>query len=102
MAIPVCQYTYNQINSYQDQGNYYNEIPDYTGALSDNNCPNNCLLDGELNDVWYIFTVQTTGNLNFTITPNSSSDDYDWALYNLTSANCSDILNNSSFAPQKC
>lgn len=101
-AIPVCQYTYNQINSYQDQGNYYNEIPDYTGALSDNNCPNNCLLDGELNDVWYIFTVQTTGNLNFTITPNSSSDDYDWALYNLTSANCSDILNNNSSVQVSC
>ncbi len=101
-AIPVCQYTYNQVNSYQNQGNYYNEIPDYTGALSDNNCPNNCLLDGELNDVWYIFTVQTTGNLNFTITPNSSSDDYDWALYNLTSSNCSDILNNNSSVQVSC
>lgn len=101
-AIPICQSTYTQNNSYSGQGNYYNEIPDYPGALSDDNCPNNCLLDGELNDVWYIFTVQTSGNLNFSITPNSSSDDYDWALYNLTNNSCGDILTNNSTVQASC
>lgn len=101
-AIPVCQNVYNQNNSFSGTGNYPGEIPDYAGALSDNNCPNNCLLDGELNDVWYIFTVQSSGNLNFTITPNSSSDDYDWALYNLTNANCSNILTNNSSVQASC
>ncbi len=101
-AIPVCQYTYNQVNSFSGQGNYTSEIPVYSGAISNNNCPNNCLLSGEKNDVWYIFTVQTSGNLNFTITPNSSSDDYDWALYNLTNANCSDILTNNSAVQKSC
>jgi len=88
-AIPVCQYTYTQSNSYTGTGNYTSEI-NTTG------CPGSCLLSGEKNDVWYIFTVQTSGNLNFNITPNSSSDDYDWAVYNLTNANCSDIYSNSS------
>jgi len=88
-AIPVCQYTYTQSNSYSGTGNYTSEI-NTTG------CPASCLLAGEKNDVWYVFTVQTAGNLNFNITPNSSSDDYDWAVYNLTNANCSDIYSNSS------
>lgn len=101
-AIPVCQNIYNQNNSFSGTGNYPGEIPDYSGANSTDNCPNNCLLDGELNDVWYIFTVQSSGNLNFTITPNSSSDDYDWALYNLTNANCSNILSNNSAVQASC
>lgn len=88
-AIPVCQYTYSQSNSYSGEGNYTNEI-------NTSGCPGSCLLSGELNDVWYIFTVQTSGNLAFNITPNNSSDDYDWAVYNLTNANCSDIYSNSS------
>ncbi len=88
-AIPVCQYTYYQANSFSGTGNYPNEI-------NTSGCPVSCMLDGEKNDVWYVFTVQTTGNLSFNITPNNSSDDYDWAVYNLTNANCSDISSNSS------
>jgi len=88
-AIPVCQYTYYQSNSYSGEGNYPYEI-------STSGCPQSCMLDGEKNDVWYVFTVQTSGNLSFNITPNNSSDDYDWAVYDLTNANCSDIYSNTS------
>lgn len=88
-AIPVCQYTYSQTNSFSGTGNYPNEI-------NDQGCPQSCLLSGEKNDVWYIFTVQTSGNLSFNITPSNSSDDYDWAVYNLTNANCSNIFSNAS------
>lgn len=88
-AIPVCQYTYYQSNSYSGEGNYPSEI-------STSGCPASCMSDGEKNDVWYVFTVQTSGNLLFNITPNNSSDDYDWAVYDLTNANCSDIYSNSS------
>ncbi|MPM16304.1 hypothetical protein SDC9_62682 [bioreactor metagenome] len=88
-AIPVCQYTYTQSNSFSGEGVYTNEI-------NTSGCPGSCLLSGELNDVWYIFTVQTSGNLSFNVTPNSSSDDYDWAVYNLTNANCNNIYSNSS------
>jgi len=85
-AIPVCQTTYWQADSYAGTGNYTNEINSGGGT---------CLLSGELNDVWYIFTVITSGELGFGIIPNNSADDYDWALFNLTNANCSDIYSNT-------
>ena len=85
-AIPVCQNSYFQNNSYSGTGNYPNEINSGGGT---------CLLSGEKNDVWYIFTVISGGNLSFVINPNNSADDYDWAVFNLTNANCSDIYNNN-------
>jgi len=85
-AIPICQNVYSTTISYSGEGNYLNEI----------NSGSSCLGSGELNDVWYTFTVQQSGNLNFLITPNNSSDDYDWAVYNLTNNNCSDIYTNPS------
>jgi gliding motility-associated-like protein len=87
-AIPVCQNTFNQPNSYVGTGNVLNEINPLTS----------CLLTGEKNDVWYTFTVQTSGNLNFSITPNDTLDDYDWQLFNLTNNSCSDIYNDSSLS----
>lgn len=83
-AIPICQNVYSTTISYSGEGNYPNEI----------NSGSSCLGSGELNDVWYTFTVQQSGNLNFLITPNNSADDYDWAVYNLTNNNCSDIFTN--------
>lgn len=83
-AIPICQNVYSTTISYSGEGNYPNEI----------NSNSSCLGSGELNDVWYTFTVQQSGNLNFLITPNNSSDDYDWAVYNLTNAPCSAIFTN--------
>jgi gliding motility-associated-like protein len=83
-AIPICQNVYSTTASYSGEGNYPNEI----------NSGSSCLGSGELNDVWYTFTVQQSGNLNFSITPNNSSDDYDWAVYNLTNATCAQIFTN--------
>lgn len=88
-AIPVCQNTYSTTTSYGGQGNVINEI----------NATNSCLGTGETNDVWYIITVTGSGNLNFSIRPKNYvnifgvifCDDYDWAVYNLTNAQCSDI-----------
>ena len=79
-AIPVCQNIYVQGNSYTGAGLDSTEI----GFTS-------CLLTQERNDVWYIFTVQISGNLCFTITPNDPTDDYDWAVYDLTTSSCNDI-----------
>jgi gliding motility-associated-like protein len=84
-AIPVCNSTYWNLNSYSGQGNYPTEINGSGGT---------CLASGELNDVWYTFTVLSSGQLSFVIQPNNNSDDYDWALFNLTNANCSDIYGN--------
>lgn len=85
-ALAICQNVYVQDSSYSGAGTIPNEI----------NPTTSCLLSGEKNDVWYIFTVQVAGNVCFTITPNNGSDDYDWAVYNLTNANCSDIATNAS------
>lgn len=84
-AIAVCQESYYQPNSYEGEGQNGNEIP--TGG----GCPGNCLASGEKNDVWYILTVQTGGYLGFVISPNNNNDDYDWAVYDLTNNECSDI-----------
>ena len=85
-AIPVCQNVYSEVNAYSGTGNY----PDEINSLS------SCLGSGEKNDVWYTFTVQASGQLCFDITPNTLSDDYDWALYNMTNAACGDIYNDPS------
>ncbi|MBI4647216.1 MAG: hypothetical protein HY738_11680 [Bacteroidia bacterium] len=85
-AIPVCQDYFCQESSYSGSGSIQNEI----------NPASSCLSGGELNDVWYIFTILQSGNLHFEITPNDLADDYDWALYNLTDASCGDIYTNPS------
>ncbi|MDP5172368.1 MAG: PKD domain-containing protein, partial [Bacteroidia bacterium] len=80
-AIPLCQNVYFQANSYQGRGENPDEI---NGTIS-------CMILGERNSVWYVFKVQTPGNLCFTITPVDSTDDYDWAVYNITNASCAQI-----------
>ncbi len=85
-AIPVCQGQYEQGQSFSGTGNIANEI----------NSGPSCLNTGEKNDVWYVITVQSSGILSFTITPNNSGDDYDWALFDLTNHLCADIYNNSA------
>lgn len=85
-AIPICQNKYQTVTSYSGTGNYPNEINDNTS----------CLTVGEKNNVWYIFTVQTSGKVNFDITPNNLNDDYDWAVYNISNKTCAEIYNNQS------
>jgi gliding motility-associated-like protein len=84
-AIPLCFDNYYTSTSYSGTGNYPGEIS------TSGSCPTNCLLSGEKNDVWYTFTAQTNGTVAFLIDPNNNSDDYDWAVYNLTNHNCEDI-----------
>ena len=87
-AIPICQNVYSTAISYSGEGNIPDEIDPFIS----------CLGAGELNDVWYTFTVQATGNLNFTVTPNNMTEDYDWAVYNLTNASCADIATDPSLS----
>lgn len=95
-AIPVCDSLYHQPNSYSGTGNYPNEIPSSGG------CPGNCMLSGEKNDVWYRITVQTDGLLGFEITPVSMSNDYDWVVYDLTTARCEDIYSQAAQLQVSC
>ncbi|MBL0049974.1 MAG: gliding motility-associated C-terminal domain-containing protein [Bacteroidetes bacterium] len=84
-AVPICTNFYSCPTQANGMGLFPNEI----------NSSNSCLGSGEKNGCWYTFTVQTSGNLNFTITP-INNDDYDWALYNMTNAICSQIYNNAA------
>jgi len=91
-AIPICQSTYNEVNAYSGIGN----VLDYYGTGS---ClPNNLCLTSETNSVWYTFQVQTSGVLDFRLTPNGANTDYDWALFNLTGFSCSDLLNTGLYS----
>ncbi len=84
-AIPICQNQYSESTIHYGDGNYHSEIND---AIS--------CLDEEYYSVWYTFTAQTSGYFRFSITPNTYSNDYDWAVFNLTNANCSEIYTNAS------
>ena len=68
-AIALCTSTYSYVGSYFNHGS----VQEVSGST--------CLLAGETNSVWYVFTVQNSGTFGFTITTNY---DYDFALYNLT------------------
>ena len=89
-AIPVCQNVYSTTQSYSGVGNN-DEIPSNSS----------CLASNEKNSVWYTFSTSSAGNLAFNITPNSSSDDYDFALYDITGNNCSGI-SSGAIAPIRC
>jgi len=87
-AIAVCDYIYVEEFTATGQGNYPNEIP-----LSQV-CPNHCM-NGERNTRWYQWTVVESGDLRLTITPATQSDDYDWAVFNLSDHHCEDIYNSA-------
>lgn len=83
-AISVCSDLYIENDSPVGAGNY-------TSEFTSNNC-----VSVEQNSVWYIFTVQETGNFGFLLTPNDLFDDYDWSLFNLTGKSCQDLQNDPS------
>ena len=66
-------------------GNYTDEID-----------PSITCVSVEENSIWYTFTAETDGILNFVITPDTLEDDYDWALFDLTNANCEDIFSDTT------
>ena len=85
-AIPICGNSYETVESYSNTGSFVDEI----------NGVSSCLSSGEVNDVWYVFTAQQTADITFSLIPKSSSDDYDWAMYDLTNASCADIFYDNS------
>ncbi|PSR13211.1 MAG: hypothetical protein DA408_18875 [Bacteroidetes bacterium] len=83
-AIPVCQDFYSESQSPSGSGSIQNEIPNGQTCT-----------DGESNSIWYVFTASQNGFLGFIITPNNLNDDYDWALFDLTNGNCSNLNANT-------
>gem|GEM_PF-234008 len=78
-ANDVCENVYVQESYPPAAGNFPVTLP-----------PGSCL-DNAQNVIWYTFTVQEAGNLSFSLTPESATDDYDWALFDLSNASCEDI-----------
>ncbi|MDD2387864.1 MAG: hypothetical protein PHP52_13890, partial [Bacteroidales bacterium] len=95
-ALPLCNLNNSHPISASGQGNYYDLFDFYAQlgmAVSTHNCPN-CLVTGEDNNMWYTFVAQTSGTVNFTIAPNNSADDYDWAAFSLNNGvGCLDLVN---------
>lgn len=83
-AISVCEEQYYQPNGYIGN-NGSNIVPG-----------SSCLLNGEINNAWYVFTAETNGSLGFNISPNISTNNYDWAVYNITNTGCEGINNGTS------
>lgn len=46
--------------------------------------------------------MQTSGTVGFTISPNNSGDDYDWAVYDLTNHECMDIASQADLLQVSC
>lgn len=85
-AIPVCNSIYTFPTPYLGAGSLPNEISNSI----------NCILSEESNSVWFKLSVLSSGKINFTISPNQVQDDYDWSLFNLSTASCTDIAKISS------
>ena len=49
---------------------------------------NSCFGGDERQSQWYTFTVDEDGDLEFQIDPAVFTDDYDWAVYNITRTGC--------------
>ena len=82
-AINVCQQSYSQANSYNGPG-----------TIQEVN--NTCLSTKETNSVWYVFTVQNSGTFTFML---NTANDYDYALYDITTIGCSGV---PSATPIRC
>jgi hypothetical protein len=75
-AISLCNATYSFSGSYSGEGGI------------DEVSTSSCLSSGETNSVWYVFTPQSIGTFAFMIT---TTKDYDWALYDITTIGCAGI-----------
>lgn len=82
-AIPMCATSYNESNSYIGFGNQ-----ELAGGT--------CLGTNESNSVWYSLSPQSAGTFAFNL---STLNDYDFAVYDLTSYTCADI---PGLVPVRC
>ncbi len=107
-ALPLCNTFNNHTFAALGEGNYYDlydfrQAGNYGSGWADtyDNCPN-CMLDGELNSMWYSFTAQSDGWLKFTIT-HPSSEIYDWSLHSLNGGvTCFDLVDYQTYPPVSC
>jgi len=80
-ALPINEKGIFNIPFSEGEGEIINELTSFTS----------CLSNGERNNIWLKFIIAQSGLLGFKINPNNSVNDFDFALFNLSNANCSDI-----------
>lgn len=83
-AFPVCGTSVFEQKQVPDYVSHNIIVPGCSGAGGANY--------QDMNPYWYKFTCFTAGTLGFTITPKTSSDDYDWQLYDITGHNPDDVF----------
>lgn len=82
-------------------------VPVGEGMIADLIANNNCFLTNpadpnvENNSIWYTFTTASSGQLEFDIVPDTSYDDLDFMLFNLTGDSCESILQ-GTLTPIRC
>lgn len=79
----ICDRVYQEDFFPRGEGNFVDEVnPEFSCLDIDNNA------------VWYTFITHASGNLGFQITPDNSSDDLNWGLFDITYSDCRDIFSN--------
>jgi len=78
----ICQATYVEDIVLNGSGNYPNEL------WLDNTA--NCGMEDN-RGIYYIFTVDETGDFGFLVTPMAINDDFDWMLFDITGKTCDDL-----------
>jgi gliding motility-associated-like protein len=77
-ALSLCGGTFSTPYSYQGQG--------LVADLTESGCGG-----GEDNSMWLKVTIATAGKLAFSIIPKDTADDYDFAVLDITHANCGQL-----------
>jgi len=85
-ALPICSAITIINDSYQGEGINPNEIDPLPS----------CLNSGEQNNVWFRFQPASSGMVCFSLIPVNITNDYDWAVYDLTAHECADIYGDST------
>ncbi len=83
----VCQQSYLYDSALVVSGNFPGEL----------NPQAYCMFGGENNNSWFLVNIQESGYFGFNIIPQVSNQDYDWAVFDLSSNTFADIA--LGFAP---
>jgi gliding motility-associated-like protein len=79
-GIGVCNNTYNQAI-----------LPLGIGSVAELDNTNQGCLSGENNSAWYIINITSPGTLVFTISPVNTTEDYDFAVWDITGLGCQGV-----------
>ncbi len=92
--------TFNEIPSPGSVSNPY-----YTGNAPWGGSDTGCLLAGELNSFWMLFTIANSGNLEFSFGQNNNGGQlgfYDWSMWNYTGTNTCIAISDNLLPPVRC